>query len=260
MAHNHHMLAFAAMMQGQSKKALGAVRGMVAGVPKEWVAVKENAAIADGFLAAPLEVMIRFGMWDDILKEPEFPKGFPIARALRHHARGVAHAAKGQPKEARKELAAFRTAAKETPKEATFGNNKAADLYAVAGPMLDGEILGSEGKLKEAVEALKKAVKKEDALRYDEPPDWFVPVRHALGAFLLKDGQAKEAEEVYRADLKKWPNNGWSLRGLALALAAQGKKEEAEAVQKRFARVWKHADVKINTSCLCVPYGPGARR
>lgn len=252
MAHNHHMLAFAAMMQGQSKKALRAVRDMVGGVPKEWVAVKENAAIADGFLAAPLEVMMRFGLWDDILKEPEFPEGFPIARAMRHHTRGVAHAAKGQTKLARQELAAFRVAVKQTPKDATFGNNNATDLFAVAEPMLEGEILASEGKLAEAIDTLKKAVQKEDALKYDEPPDWFVPVRHALGAFLLKTGKAREAEEVYRTDLKKWPNNGWSLRGLATSLQAQGKKDQAQEVQKRFALSWKHADMKINTSCLCV--------
>jgi tetratricopeptide (TPR) repeat protein len=253
MAHNHHMLAFAAMMRGQSKKALGAVRDMAAGVPKEWVAVKENAAIADGFLASPLEVMLRFGMWDDVLKEPEFPKIFPIARTLRHQARGMALAAKGRPKQAREELAAFREAAKATPQEAKFGNNNAADLYAVAEPMLEGEILAAEGKLKEAIESLKRAVAKEDALKYAEPPDWVIPVRHALGAFLLEADRAKEAEEVYRADLKKWPNNGWSLRGLATALVAQDKKNEALAARKRFARAWEDADVKISTSCLCLP-------
>ncbi len=211
MAHNHHMLAFAAMQMGQSKKALGAVREMLAGVPKEWVAVPENAAIADGFLAAPLEVMIRFGMWDDILKEPAFPEVFPIATGLRHHARGIAYAAKGKPKEAREELDALRVATKKLPKEAVFGNNTGADLFAVADAMLEGEILAAEGKMPDALKKLADAVAKEDQLKYMEPPDWIVPVRHALGAFLLKDGQAAEAEKVYRADLKKWPNNGWAL-------------------------------------------------
>lgn len=253
MAHNHHMLGFAAMQLGQSKKALGAMREMLAGVPKEWVAVPENAAIADGFLAAPLEVMVRFGMWDEVLKEPEPPETFPIARGLRHHARGVALAAQGKPKEARAELEAFRAVAKATPKEAVFGNNSAADLFAVADPMLEGEILAAEGKTAEGIKRLAAAVAKEDQLKYMEPPDWIVPVRHALGAFLLKDGQAAEAEKVYRADLKKWPNNGWGLYGLARSLEAQGKNVEAEKVKAEWKKVWKDADVKITSSCLCAP-------
>jgi predicted Zn-dependent protease len=99
---------------------------------------------------------------------------------------------------------------------------------------------------------LEGAVKKEDALRYSEPPDWFVPVRHALGAMLLHDGQATAAEKVYRADLRQWPENGWSLHGLAASLSAQGKKDEAAKVRERFSAVWSRADVKIPSSCYCV--------
>ena len=251
MAHNHHMLAFAAMMQGESKRALTAVRDMLADVPKDWVAMPENAAIADGYVAAPLEVMKRFGQWDEILKEPEPPEIFPIARAMRHHIRGIAYAAKGETAKAREEQKAFREAAKKPAKDATFGNNKATDLFAVGDDMLEGEILVREGKMEEGIKALRAAVAKEDKLRYSEPPDWVVPVRHALGAFLLKDGQAAEAEAVYREDLRRWPDNGWSLFGLAASLETQGKKAEAAAVRARFDEIWKHADVKIPSSCFC---------
>ena len=118
--------------------------------------------------------------------------------------------------------------------------------------MLEGEILMREGKTKDGLDALKAAVAKEDKLRYSEPPDWFVPCRHALGAFLLRDKQAAAAEAVYRDDLRRWPDNGWSLHGLALSLEAQGKKEDAAKVKARFAEVWKRADVKIPSSCYCV--------
>jgi tetratricopeptide (TPR) repeat protein len=255
MAHNHHMLAFAAMQMGQSKKALDAVNAMLAGVPKEWVAVPENAAVADGFLASPLEIMIRFGKWDDILKADDFPESFPIARGLRHHARGVALAAKGKPKDAREELDALRAAAKTLPKEAVFGNNSGADLFAVAEGMLEGEILAAEGKMAEGIKKLAEAVAKEDQLKYMEPPDWIVPVRHALGAFLLKDGQAAKAEEVYRQDLKKWPNNGWALYGLAHSLEMQGKRPDAEKVRAEWKKAWAKADIAITSSCLCAPGG-----
>src|SRR5262249_38701695 len=173
-AHNHYMLVFAAMNQGESKRALKAVRDMLADVPKEWVAKAENAAIADGFVAAPLEVMKRFGMWDEILNEPEPPEIFSIARAMRHQIRAVAYAAKGETAKAREEQKLFSEAAKKPAEGATFGNNKAVDLFAVGGYFLEGEILVREGKTEAGLTALRAAVAKEDKLRYSEPPDWVV--------------------------------------------------------------------------------------
>jgi tetratricopeptide (TPR) repeat protein len=255
MAHNHHMLSFAAMMQGQSDRALKAAREMIAAVPAEWVKVKENAAIADGFLAAPLEVLMRFGRWDELLKEPAPAGDFPISTALRLSARGVALAAQGKTAEARAEQKAFREAVKKVPKEATFSNNKASDLLAVGDDLLEGELLLREGKVKEGLVALYAAVKKEDGLRYAEPPDWVIPVRHALGAALLKTGQPAEAERAYLEDLRRWPGNGWSLYGLAVSLEMQGKKSEAAEVRKAFEAAWKRADVKLTASCFCQAEG-----
>jgi tetratricopeptide (TPR) repeat protein len=252
MAHNHHMLTFAAMMQGESGLALKTIREMIAAVPKEWAAVKENAAIVDPFAAMPLEVLKRFGRWDDILKEPEPPEGFPIARALWQYNRGVALAAKGKAKEAREAQTNFRTAAAKVAEDARFGNNKAPDVLAIAGQMLEGEILLREGDTKGAIAALEKAVLREDQLRYAEPPDWFVPARHALGAVLLRDKQPAAAEKVYREDLRRWPDNGWSLHGLARTLDVLGRKAEAATVNERFKEIWKRADVKISSSCFCV--------
>lgn len=251
MAHNHHMLAFAAMNQGESKRALKAVRDMLAGVPHDWVALPENAAVADGFVAAPLEVMKRFGQWDEILKEPAPPEIFPIARAMRHHIRAIAYAAKGETAKAREEQQAFRAATTIPAQDATFSNNKATDLFAVGDDMLEGEILVREGKIEAGIKALQAAVVKEDQLRYSEPPAWVVPVRHALGAFLLKAGRATEAEAVYCEDLRRWPDNGWSLFGLTASLETQGKTAESAAVRTKFNAIWKYADVKIPSSCLC---------
>jgi tetratricopeptide (TPR) repeat protein len=251
MAHNHHMLAFAAMMQGQSAKSLAAVRAMLASVPPKWVAEPKNAAIVDGYAVAPMEVMKRFGRWDDLLAEPEPPEVFPIARAMRHELRGVAYAAKGRIAEAREEQRQFNETMKKVPEGATFGNNTAADLFAVAADVLEGEILAREGKLAEAVAALQSATAKEEKLRYSEPPDWVVPVKHALGAWLMKAGRPVEAEAVYRADLARWPDNGWSLFGLAASLEAQGKMDEAAATRKAFDAVWKRADVTPPASCFC---------
>lgn len=252
MLHNHHMLAFAAMMQGESKRSLAAIRAMLGSIPKEWLEVAENAAMVDGYMAAPVEVMVRFGQWDAILRQPELPEVFPIARAMRHHARAVAFAAKKQATAAREEQEKFRELAKLVAKDAPFGNNTGPIILAVADDMLEGEILMSEGKKAEGFQALRRAIDKEDQLRYDEPPDWIVPVRHALGAFLLADGQAAEAELVYREDLRRWPDNGWSLFGLAECLERQDKLDEAAKVRACFKDIWKHADVEITSSCFCV--------
>jgi tetratricopeptide (TPR) repeat protein len=249
MAHNHHMRAFAAMMVGQSELALASVREMVAEMPADWL--EENASWADGWVAMPYEVLMRFGRWDEILAEPEPPEYLPFSRALRHYGRGVAHAARDEVAEARAAQAAFTAEAGRVPEDASFGNNATHDLLAVAKAVLDGEILVRAGEMEAGIERLREAVVAEDALRYDEPPDWIQPVRHALGATLLAAGRAAEAEEVFRADLAKLPGNGWGLFGMARALRIQGKDAEAERFETEFAAAWEGADVEIDTPCFC---------
>jgi tetratricopeptide (TPR) repeat protein len=218
-------------------------------MPDDWL--KELAPIVDGFLATPYELQIRFGKWNDVLAEPEPKDLFPLARTLRHYARGVALAALKRPADARSEQKAFLEARKKVAKDATFGNNSAADLMNVAESALEGEILYREGKKDAAFAALREAVKREDALRYAEPPDWIQPIRHTLGAALLDSGRPAEAETVYRDDLKHWPENGWSLLGLSQSLRAQGK--DAAEIDRRFREAWKDADLKTTSSCLCLP-------
>ncbi|HEY0867572.1 MAG TPA: tetratricopeptide repeat protein [Fimbriimonas sp.] len=251
MAHNRHMLAFSAMMVGQSKKAIEAVDSMVANMPEAFV--KDNASVIDGYIAMPLEARVRFGKWDEILAMPEYPEYLPITTTLRHGARAVAYAAKKQVPEAEAERAKFTSAKLKIPAEAAVGNSPAATVIAVAENMMDGEIALAKGETEEAVRLLAAAVREEDRLRYDEPPDWILPVRHALGVVLLDAGRPEEAEKVYRADLEKLPNNGWALNGLAESLRRQGKTSDAERMQGRFAAVWKDADMSISSSCMCLP-------
>lgn len=250
-AHNRHMLAYGALMTGQRQVAMKHVRAMVAELPAAWV--KENMTTADGFVAAPLEVLVRFGRWDEILAEPSnYPKGMLFTRCLHHMARATARAAKGDAPGARMEQALFLEASKLVPKETPLGNNFAPTVLSLATHMLEGEILVAEGNVDAGVAELQIAVKEEDALKYDEPPAWMIPVRHSLGAVLMKAGRFAEAEQVYRDDLARLPDNGWSLFGLADSLRRQKKNEaEAGAVQAKFQKTWAKADLKIATSCLC---------
>lgn len=250
-AHNRHMLAYGALMTGQRQVAMKHVRAMVAELPAAWV--KENPGFADGFVAAPLEVLVRFGRWDEILAEPaNYPEGMLFTRALHHMARATALAAKGDAPAARKEQALFSEASNLVPKETPLGNNFAPAVLSLAAHMLEGEILVAEGQVDAGVAELQTAVKEEDALKYDEPPAWMIPVRHSLGAVLMKAKRFPEAEQVYRDDLARLPDNGWSLFGLADSLRRQKKNEtEAAAVHGKFQKTWARADLKIATSCLC---------
>jgi tetratricopeptide (TPR) repeat protein len=196
---------------------------------------------------------MRFGKWDDILAEPDFPEYAPISRALRLYARGVARAAKADVPGAKAEQAAFADARTHVAKDAIFGNNAAPDILDVAESLLKGEILYREGRVDEGIAALREAVAREDKLRYDEPPDWIQPVRHALGAALLGAGRFAEAEAVFREDLARLPENGWGLYGLHRALQMQKKGADSAAVEKRFDAVWQEADLKIKSPCLCLP-------
>ncbi len=257
-AHNQHMLAYAAMMTGQRDLAMKHIRALVAEVPPDFL--KENVYLAESFLAMPLEVLVRFGSWDEILAEPEnYPAFAAFSRAFHHAARAFAFSARGDTASARREQAAFAALTKEMPEETTLGNNTGAAILGLAAEMLEGEILIREDKLEEGLGKLRVAVHLEDALKYDEPPGWLIPVRHSLGATLMRAGRFAEAEEVYREDLKRLPDNGWSLRGLADSLRAQDKAaSEVAQTEKRFQNIWAKADIKITSSCLCQPAKPSS--
>jgi tetratricopeptide (TPR) repeat protein len=252
-AHNRHMLTYAAMMTGQRELAMRHIRAMVAECPADFV--KENALQAELFGAMPMEVMVRFGMWDKILAEPDnYPDYMPGTRAFHHAARAIAYAATDKLEDAREEQTIFLDKAKLVTKEETISNNTAEAILDVARHMTEGELLVREGKVDQGIEELRQAIKLEDALHYDEPPGWLIPVRHSLGAILMNNKRYAEAEQVYRDDLARLPDNGWSLYGLAASLKAQNKNpDEAKEVQAKFKKTWAKADTRINSSCLCQP-------
>jgi tetratricopeptide (TPR) repeat protein len=253
-AHNRHMLAYVAMMTGQRQLAMKHIRAMVAELPADFL--KEYAMITEGFVAMPLEVLVRFGRWDEILAEPgQFADYMPFTRAFHHAARAIAYAAKGDVANARKAQAIYLERAKLVPKEDfVWGNNSCEAILSVATPMLEGEILIAEGKTEDGIAQLRAAVTAEDALKYDEPPGWLIPVRHSLGAVLMRSGRFADAELVYREDLARLPDNGWSLFGLAETLRALNKNpDEVATTTEKFKKIWAKADVKINSSCLCQP-------
>lgn len=249
--HNIHFLAYSAMMEGRYQTALDAARRIERNIPPEFL--KEYVTLADGFMPTTLHVLIRFGKWDQILAEPEPEAWRLLSRAERHFARSVALSNLDRLDEARAEIEQMDAVAKQFTDEWKMGNNLASDVVAIARNMAEGELAFRAGDSEEAFAYLREAVEQEDNLIYDEPPGWMQPVRHALGALLLADGQADVAEEVYRADLERHPNNAWSLLGLQQSLLQQQKTAEAEALQAGVDAAWARADVRPVASCYCHP-------
>jgi len=243
--HNIQFIMFSAMMEGRSEDAISAARKITGNVPGEMIAQMSMLEMIPPY---PAQMLVRFGRWDEALKEPLPPSSERYATGICHYARGVAFAGKGQFDSAAAELDSVRAMAAAVPADMIVSINLAAPLLRVATSALAGEIDTRKGRTDEGLRLLRLAVVTEDSLHYDEPPTWCYPVRHTLGAALLKAGRAKDAEAVYRDDLLRHPENGWSLNGLAQALQAQGRTKDAADVDARFRKAWANADVKLVAS------------
>ena len=247
--HNYHFLVYGGMFDGQSELAMEAARA----IPEQVTAdlLRQWSIYLDAFMPTPLHVLVRFGKWEAILQEPEYPEYLPMSRAIRRYARAVAYAALGRVEEAEAEQAAFLRAKAAVSEDCILFNNTCLDILGVAEKMIAGEVAYRKGNYEEAFAHLREAVRLDDGLNYDEPWGWMQPARHALGALLLEQGHVEEAETVYRADLERHPNNVWALHGLAECLEKQGDTEAAEAVRIRFDRAAARCDVTVDRSCYC---------
>jgi tetratricopeptide (TPR) repeat protein len=209
----------------------------------------KHMAMLEGFLPAPMFVLLGFERWDEILRMPAPDASLGITNAIWHFARGMAQAAKGNLAEAEREQNIFRETAAKIPADATFDMlNKTSDVVKVPENLLIAAISGAKKDSKAAVDALNKAVAAEDALNYSEPPSWFPTVRPMLGRVLLADRQLEEAEKVFRADLDRSPRDGRALAGLRDTLKAQGRDYEALQLDQQYHAAWKTAQAKTSLS------------
>jgi tetratricopeptide (TPR) repeat protein len=242
--HNYDFLAFAASMIGRSRQAIAAAEKITTIVPQ--ASLREpGMAFVQHHQTRHLQMKVRFSRWDDVLAAPPPAEDLPHARAMWQYARGRALAARGSVSEAEAALEQVRATAgdvKVAPVRLEF--NASGAVLAVASEVLAGHLASAKGDLTAAVAHLREAARLEDVLTYGEPPEWSVPVRQELGRLLLSTARAGEAEQAFREDLKRFPENGWSLKGLELALRAQGRTAEADATKVRFDKSWAGADVE----------------
>jgi tetratricopeptide (TPR) repeat protein len=263
-SHDYHFRIYAAMFAGQSKVALESVADLEASLPENLlrVASPPMADWLEGFLSVRIHVLIRFGMWQDILalELPADAQLFCVTTAFVLYGRGIAFAATGRVQDARDAVAKFESALEKVPTSRILFNNRCVDILQVAKTMLYGEVEYRDRNFDQAFEYLEKAVDLDDNLPYDEPWGWMQPTRHALGALLLEQGRTEEAEKVFKADLGldntlpralQHPNNVWSLHGYHECLIELGKVEEARGIEAQLAKAVSKADVPIKSSCFC---------
>lgn len=246
--HNIHFLWFGAEAAGRSKLAIETALKTPQSIPDDVVA---QLPFLQGFLVVPEYALVRFGKWDEILALPAPRYESLFTRGVRHYSRGLAFVGKDQLRKAQRELNALQKIVADpelAAQPASFSANNAADILAIAPEVLAGELAAKKGDHDAAVAHLTRAVWLQDSLVYTEPDDWHYPVRHSLGAVLLAAGRAREAEAVYWEDLQHHPDNGWALYGLAQALSAQGKEDQAAEIEARYQRAWASADVTLTAS------------
>lgn len=238
-SHNHHFLTLAATMAGASALAIESSREVAKIVT---VDVARAVPAVQPMLAIPVQTLVTFGRWDEVLRTPLPPAELRVGLAHFWYARGVAFAATGRSAEARATIDSIRAVV------ATLEAGEPRTVLEIAALAVEGEIALRSLDAGASVIAFTKAARLEDGLSYMEPPTWYYPLRHSLGKALLAAGRTREAEAAYRADLRRFPENGWSLKGLALVLRAQGRSDEAREVERRLAKAWRLADVTIDAS------------
>jgi len=248
-SHNLHFLAVAHGMQGRYQDAKRAadqleshLKPFLNTTGPDFEAV---LPMLDGFMPTPTLIMVRFRRWDDVLRQPAPDQKLITGTALWHFARAMAYASTGKIESAEAERDSARKAARSLPADRPYGFNKASDVLNLADNIMSARIALAKNDKRSAIDLLKKAAQLEDALNYDEPEDWYIPVRETLGAVLMLNGEHQEAEKVFRAELAKHLRNGRALFGLVESLKAQGKTHDAAFVQREYEASWKNADTRL---------------
>ena len=253
-SHNLHFLAVAHGMQGRhqdSKRAADQLDAHLRPYLKETGASFDALVpMLDGFMPTQTLIMVRFRRWEDLLKQPAPDQRLIATTALWHFGRAMAYASTGKVGDAEKERTQAEKVAKTLPPDRTYGFNIATKVLSVAEHLMSAKIAAAKNDKKAAVELLRKAVVIEDSLNYDEPEDWYIPVRESLGRLLLESREYAEAEKVFRAELEKHRRSGRALFGLVESLKGQGKTHDAVFVQREFEVSWKNADTKLRIEDL----------
>ena len=238
-AHNLHFLWASLVMEGRNVEAMKAARDLTATITEEEARKDRGKEL---YLPTPIFSMIRFGRWEELLREPPPPKGLRLMEGMWRLGRGLALVATNRLPGAEGEHVALAGLTKQIRRDRTTEEKTQRALLKIAERVLSGEIAVRRQRYDDAIRLFEDAIKIEEALPYSEPPLWPLSVRHHLGAAFLLADRPSEAESVYHADLLRHPDNGWALIGLIQSLRAQQKDDQAAEAEDRFKKAWAHAD------------------
>ena len=237
--HNLHFLWASLAMEGRNVEAMKAARDLTATITAEEAGKHRWKEL---YLPTPIFSMIRFGRWEELLKEPAPPKGLRLMEGMWRLGRGLAFVATNRLPGAEGEHVVLSGLTKQIRRDRTTEEKTQRALLKIAERVLAGELAVRRRHYDDAIRLFEDAIKMEEALPYSEPPLWPLSVRHHLGTALLLAGRPSEAEGVYRMDLLRHPENGWALIGLIQSLRAQHKDGQAAEAEDRFKKAWAHAD------------------
>jgi hypothetical protein len=246
-SHNLHFLVDDEMMRGRFASAQRAAAGVVAQLDPH----VSMMPMLESMVIAPISVLVRFDRREEILALPAPAADRPVIGAWRLFARGVTLAKQGDAAGAASERAQLAAAIRALPESTPFGGTgltNAKSVLQVAATALDARIAWARVEHAKSVDLWKRTVAAGDRLPYEEPPIWFYPLRESLGAALLMDGRARDAERVFRDDLVRHPRNARSLFGLRESLAAQHRDADAAWVQRELDAAWQSADPDVELS------------
>jgi tetratricopeptide (TPR) repeat protein len=247
--HNAHFLTACATLCGESQMAIKAARATSVHARKKLLRDPVWATLQH-YYSIPWYVEVKLGLWNDIVQSSPPEKDLKYPLVIWHFAQSMAMLSQNKIAEAKLHLAEMKIIMTDSTiiKLTIWGINNLFDLCVIASKTLDGEIHAKEKEYPAAISTLNEAVAKEDALNYNEPPDWFFSVRHHLGAVLIEAGKPWEAIKVYETDLKIYRENGWALRGLMNAYEKLGFKKKYIEARNQFEKSWQYADIKISSS------------
>ncbi|MEP6935391.1 MAG: hypothetical protein ABI988_15875, partial [Nitrospirota bacterium] len=237
--HNLHFLWASLAMEGRSVEAMKVARDLTATITTEEARKDRGKEL---YLSTPIFSMIRFGRWEELLREPAPPKGLRLMEGMWRLGRGLGLVATGRLPGAEGEHVVLAGLTKQIRRDRTTEEKTERTLLKIGERVLAGELVVRRQRYDDAIRSFEDAIKIEETLPYSEPALWPLSVRHYLGATLVLAGRPSEAEAVYHADLLRHPNNGWALMGLIQSLRAQQKGDQANEAEDRFKKAWVHAD------------------